>query len=225
MAKTNQVKKPSSFGWLRLSLELIVVFVGITGGFLFDSYREDRSDRKLEQKYLVSLHQNLIADSTLIKRHIAEDQNNLDISKMATYTMTERELPRDSALKVLSVIATFNNLNMQNATYESIVNSGSLGLISDWALREELVNYYRYQQGVRDVEVVYNAYINSYVMPFLFNSVDLITGELAADFRTDSKEFKNLTAGYYSLAEQKMDVLLEIDSANNALLSTFCEKL
>ena len=88
--------------------------------------------------------------------------------------MTQRQLPRDSALKVLSVIATFNNLNMQNATYESIVNSGSLGLISDWILREELVNYYRYQQSIRDVEVVYNDYINTYVMPFLFKSVDLI---------------------------------------------------
>ena len=58
-------------------------------------------------------------------------------------------------------------------------------------------------------------------MPFLFNSLDLISGELAADFRTDSKEFKNLTAGYYSLALQKMEALLEIDSANNALLSTY----
>jgi len=221
MAKTKNEKKPTSSGWLRLSLELIVVFVGVTGGFLFDSYREDRSDRKLEQKYLQSLHQNLVADSALINRHIAEDQNNLDISKMAAYTMTQRELPKDSALKVLSVIATFNNLNMQNATYESIVNSGSLGLISDWTLREELVNYYRYQQSIRDVEEVYNAYINSYVMPFLFNSLDLISGELAADFRTDSKEFKNLTAGYYSLALQKMEALLEIDSANNALLSTY----
>jgi hypothetical protein len=139
---------------------------------------------------------------------------------MAAYTMTQRELPRDSALKVLGVIATFNNLNMQNATYESIVNSGNLGLISDWVLREELINYYRYQQSIRDVEVVYNDFIHSYVMPFLFTTVDLISGELAADFRADSKEFKNLTAGYYSLSLQKMDVLLEIDSVNNALLST-----
>lgn len=220
MAKTNKGKKASSFGWLRLSLELIVVFVGITGGFLFDSYREDRSDRKLEKKYLESLHHNLVADSALLQEHIAEDQNNLDISKMAAYTMTQRELPRDSALKVLGVIATFNNLNMQDATYESIVNSGNLGLISDWVLREELINYYRYQQSIRDVEVVYNDFINSYVMPFLFTSVDLISGELAADFRSDSKEFKNLTAGYYSLSLQKMEVLLEIDSVNNALLST-----
>jgi len=221
MAKNKREKiRRAPFGWLRISLELIVVFVGVTGGFLFDSYREDRSDRNLEKKYLISLHQNLLLDSALIKRHIAEDQNNLDISKMAAYTMAQRELPMDSALKVLAVIATFNNLNMQKATYESIVNSGSLGLISDWTLREELVNYYSYQQSIRDVEMVYNDYINSYVMPFLFKTVDLINGELAADFRTDSKEFKNLTAGYYSLAEQKMEVLLEIDSSNHALLST-----
>ena len=102
MAKLSKRKNSKTpFGWLRLSLELIVVFVGITGGFLFDSYREDRSDRKLEQKYLQSLHQNLVADSALIKNHIKEDRNNLDISKMAAYTMTRIKLPRDSANNAL----------------------------------------------------------------------------------------------------------------------------
>lgn len=220
MVKTKEKFIQSSRStWLKLSLELIAVFVGISAGFLVNSYQEYKGERKLEQKYLENFQKNLVADSILIKRHITEDQNNLDISRRATYAMTREKLPVDSALKVLSVTATFNNLNIQNATYESIVNSGNLGLIRDWALREELVNYYHFQQTIYDVEEVYNNYVNAYVMPYLFRNVDLISGDLSEDFQTDSREFKNLTAGYYSLASQKMEVLMEIDSVNNALLS------
>jgi hypothetical protein len=132
--------------------------------------------------------------------------------------MIEGPLHNDSALVLMSVIATFNNLNMQNSTYESIVNSGNLGLIRDFDLREELVNYYRYQSAIRDVEQVYNDYITDYVIPLFFNSVDMLTGTLAEDFRTESMEFKNITAGYYMLVLQKMDLLLEVDSVNNALI-------
>lgn len=218
--KKERFIQSSRSNWLKLILELIAVFVGIMAGFFVNSYQENKAERELEHKYLESFQENLLVDSAQIKTQMAEDQNNLDISRRAAYTMATTKLPRDSALVVLSVIATFNNLNMQDATYESIVNSGNLGLIRDWELREALVNYYRYQQTMRDVEEVYNEYIVSYVMPSLFESVDLISGELAEDFRTDSREFKNLTAGYYSLADQKMEVLREIDSVNHVLLNT-----
>ena len=220
MAKTKEKFIQSSRStWLKLTLELIAVFVGIMAGFFVNSYQENKAERELEQKYLESFHKNLLVDSAQINSQIAEDQNNLDISKRAAFSMSTGKLTRDSALIVLSVVATFNNLNMQDATYESIVNSGNLGLISDWELREGLVNYYRYQQTIRDVEKVYNDFIVAYVMPFLFESVDLISGKLAEEFRPDGREFKNLTAGYYSLADQKMEVLMEIDSVNNALIS------
>ena len=204
--------------WLKLSLELIAVFVGISAGFFMNNYQEDRRDRELEQKYLESFHKNLVADSIEIKKHMDEDQNNLDLSGRAAMAMTSNILPVDSARALLAVIATFNNLNMKDATYTSIVNSGNLGLIRDWALREELVDYYSYQQSIRDVEVVYNDYINTYVMPFLFKNLDLLSGEFAEDFRTDSREFKNMTTGYYILAAQRMELLMEADSVNHALI-------
>lgn len=204
--------------WLKLSLELIAVFVGISAGFFVNNYQQKKSDQKLELKYLESFHKNLLVDSIEIKTHIEEDQNNLDISRRAVITMVGGKLEEDSALALMSVIATFNNLNMQNATYESIVNSGHLGLIRDYELQEKLVNYYRYQESIRDVEQVYNDYVSDYVMPFFFESLDILGSSFVEGFQTDGREFKNLTAGYYIIAEQKMDLLLEVDSVNNALI-------
>ena len=219
MAKKKENYMQSSRShWLKLSLELIAVFAGISAGFFVNNYQQKKSEQKLEVKYLESFHKNLVVDSIEIRTHIEEDQNNLDISRRAVMTMVDGKLHEDSALALMSVIATFNNLNMQNSTYESIVNSGNLGLIRDYDLKEELVNYYRYQSAIRDVEQVYNDYITNYVIPLFFNSVDMLAGTFAEDFRTDSREFKNITAGYYMLVEQKMDLLLEVDTVNNALI-------
>lgn len=219
MAKKQEKNIPTSrSNWLRLSLELIAVFVGISAGFVVNNYQQKKSDQVLEMKYLESFHKNLVADSTNIKKHIEEDQNNLDISRRAVLTMLEGTLAMDSALRLMSTIATFNNLNMQVATYESIVNSGHLGLISDYELQEKLVNYYSFQASIRDVEEVYNDYITNYVMPFFFDHMDILGSSFVEGFRTDNREFKNITTGYYILAEQRMELLLEVDSVNNALI-------
>ena len=64
MAKNRQEKKKQSpFAWLRLSLELIVVFVGISAGFFVNNYQENKRDSKQEHKYLESFHKNLVVDS------------------------------------------------------------------------------------------------------------------------------------------------------------------
>lgn len=218
---TKKVKqsKGHGAGWLRLSLELIAVFVGITAGFFVNNYQESRRDQKLEQKYLESFRNNLVADSATIQDHIQDNQNNLDVSRRAVLSMRGGGLTRDSALAVMQLMATFNNFNMQDATYESIVNSGNLGLIGDYSLREELVNYYRSREDIDDVEEVLNNYINDYVIPYLFNKIDLITGEMSAEFDPMSREFKNMTGGYYVLLDQKVDLILSIDSLNHHILS------
>lgn len=40
--------------WLKLTLELIAVFVGITAGFFFENFREERANRIQEKKFLSS---------------------------------------------------------------------------------------------------------------------------------------------------------------------------
>jgi hypothetical protein len=86
MAKKNEKFIQSSRShWLKLSLELIAVFVGISAGFLVNNYQQKKSEQKLEVKYLESFHKNLVVDSIEIKTHIEEDQNNLDISRRAVF--------------------------------------------------------------------------------------------------------------------------------------------
>ena len=213
MAKAEiKQEKRAHFGWLRLSLELIVVFVGVTGGFLFDSYREDLSDRNLEKKYLVSLHQNLVADSTELHASIENNRNNVEISEKVVSSMRSGNLHPDSALRVIQVMVTYYNLNLNDATYQSIVSSGNLGLISNFAIKEQIVDYYQSQEDMHYVEGVYNDYINNYVIPHVFKYVDFISGELDKGFDVNDREFRNVTSGYYILARQQIELMESLDS-------------
>jgi len=210
-AKIKQ-KKRARFGWLRLSLELIVVFVGVTAGFLFDSFREDLSDLNLEKKYLVSLHQNLVSDSTELLASIKNNRNNVEISEGVVSAMESGHLNSDSAMRVIQVMATYYNLNLNDATYQSIVNSGNLGLIRNFKLKEQIVSYYQSQEDMRYVEGVYNDYINNYVIPYVFKYVDFISGELNKGFDANDMEFRNITSGYYVLARQQIELMESLDS-------------
>jgi len=210
-AKIKQEKR-AHFGWLRLSLELIVVFVGVTGGFLFDSYREDLSDRNLEKKYLVSLHQNLVADSTELHLSIENNRNNVEISERVVSSTHSGNLHPDSALRVIQVMATYYNLNLNDATYQSIVSSGNLGLIRDFEVKEQIVDYYQSQEDMRYVEEVYNQFINDYVIPHIFKYMDFISGKLDETFDAEDREFRNITSGYYILARQQIELMESLDS-------------
>jgi hypothetical protein len=226
MAKTKRGNKEKhKTGWLKLLLELIVVFIGVSAGFLFDNFREERSDRKLEDKYLESFYNNLLADSAEIQNMIQSDQNNIDISRRTVASMQEGTLTNDSAVSIFSVMATYNNLNLEDATYESVVNSGNLGLIRDFGIREKIVYYYRSYDDLRYVEKVYYDYINNYILPYVTKNLDFVSGAFVKEFSVDDIQFRNITGGYYVLSSQKMELVHTLDSLNNDLKNALAERI
>jgi hypothetical protein len=215
--KISEKSAKGKTGWLRLILELIVVFIGVSAGFLFDNFREERSNSKLEDKYLESFYNNVVADSVEIQSMILSSQNNVDISGRSVASMQAGTITNDSALVVLSVMATYNSLNLENATYESVVNSGNLGLIRDFEISEQIVYYYRSHEDMRYVEQVYNEYISNYILPYISKKLDFISEQFVEDFTVNDIEFRNITSGYYIISRQKMELVHTLDSLNSDL--------
>jgi hypothetical protein len=224
MAKnTKEKNQRSKTSWLKLILELIVVFIGVSAGFLFDNFREDQSNRKMEDKYLESFYNNVMADSVEIQSMILSSQNNIDISGRSVASMKAGTITNDSAMVVLSVMATYNNLNLENATYESVVNSGNLGLIRDFEISEQIVYYYRSHEDMRYVEQVYNDYISNYILPYVSKKLDFISGQFVEDFTVNDIEFRNIASGYYIISRQKMEFAHTLDSLNSNLKKSLAD--
>ena len=79
-------------------------------------------------------------------------------------------------------------------------------IISDIGIRNKLISYYQYLEQVRIVETVHDNYITSYVLPFVMKKMDMTGGKLPEDFNLNGMEFRNLTAGYYVVEKQKMEM-------------------
>jgi hypothetical protein len=210
-------KKRSGISWLKLLLELLVVFVGVTSGFLLNNYREERVSKEFENIYLENLLINLKADSAEIGGNIEANLNNVDVARLAVTSFRENKTTNDQALDVLSVMVTYNDISLQDASYQSIVGSGSLGLIGNIGLRMHLIEYYQFMDQVRSVEAVHNEYITSYVLPFVMKNMDMTGGRLIENFDLNSIEFRNLTGGYYVIENQKMEMSITLDSLNARL--------
>jgi hypothetical protein len=226
MIKRSEVhKRLSNVSAFKLVLELLVVFIGVSAGFLFDNYREDRSNRKLEEKYLESFYNDVLADSVEIQDMLLSSENNIDISGRTVGAMQTGTYTIDSALAVMGLMATYNNLNLENATYESVVNSGNLGLIRDFRIREQIVYYYRSHEDMRYVDEVYNDYITNYIIPYVSRKLDFISGSFVNEFSVDDIEFRNITSGYYVLIRQKTEFVHTLDSLNTDLRKALASSL
>ena len=210
-------KRTSGIKWLKLLLELLVVFAGVTVGFVLNNFREERVSRKSEQIYLENLLINLRADSAEIVNHIEANTNNVEVTREAVSSFRDQSINHDLALEALSVMVTYNDISLQDATYQSIVGSGNLSIIRDIEFRMQLVEYYQFLEQVRKVENVHNEYITSYVLPFVMQNMDMTAGSLSDQFDLGSIGFRNLTAGYYVLENQKMEMSTMLDSMNMQL--------
>jgi len=210
-------KKSSRISWLKLLLELLVVFVGVTAGFLLNNFREDRVSKEFENIYLENLLINLKADSAEIEGHIEANLNNVEVARLAVTSFRENNITPNQAMEVLSVMVTYNDISLQDASYQSIVGSGSLGLIGNIELRMHLIEYYQFMEQVRSVEEVHNEYITSYILPFVMKNMDMIGGTITENFDLNNIEFRNLTGGYYVIENQKMEVSITLDSLNARL--------
>jgi len=206
--------------WLKLLLELIAVFVGITAGFFFENFREERANRIQERKFLSSLYSNVKSDSSEIRDYLNGFKENLEIAGRTLTIMDSTRVEIDSALALLGILGYYSDLLLQEATYESIVNSGKLDLITDYSIRNDILSYYQNVRFVQNVDQVYNNYIDNFVMPYLFEQLDFLTGEVSDQFDPNGKDFRNVSIAYYTMVDAKVDLAGKLDSLNHQLLTS-----
>jgi hypothetical protein len=206
--------------WLKLSLELVAVFVGITAGFFFENFREERSNRIQEQKFLTSILENVKADSVVIHEHLDNFKNNLEISNSTVENLAAGPIGMDSAVAMMAIMGTYDGLILQNATYESIINSGNFEIIRDFVVRENILKYYQSVKSLQYVKGIYDQYIDNFIFPFIFENLDFINGNVKRDFDPDSREFRNISAVYYTMVDARVSLANELDSLNLILIES-----
>ena len=229
LVRTRVIAYPAmnaKINWTNHLIELAVVFVGITAAFMLENWREHRKERQSERKYLDSFFDDLTADAEVLRAIIPSNQAKLE--RAARFLWVEMKTPGwplDSAAAMLANMMTVDPFQRKKSTYESVKNSGSLGVLSDYAMRQEIVLYYDSFEEVGTKEKLYFDWLNAYVMPFINNNVDLVTQRILSEPAVRSPMFKNLLVGYYALLQQNLETYKHMNQMNAGVLAKISQHL
>ena len=108
MAKsTSNQQKKNRTNWKHLFFELVVVFLGVTAGFLLNNWQLQRQDQNLEQKYLNSFLEDVNSNITELEKSVDVDSLWLDRAMPQLILLRDNSFNPDStaSLRMASMIS------------------------------------------------------------------------------------------------------------------------
>jgi len=205
------VKIKKKRNWSKYIIELLVVFVGITAGFLLNSWREDALEQKQEINYLLSFQTDISNDKVDLDSLIFRFQKRVDtLTRILRVTeIIDQPLTEDLAITIVNEMLYLEWLSSSNDTYNDMINSGNLNLISDFKLKEKITSYYQFTEEVKNVEQYYKNHINDYCFPFIYKNFHLLRNEFVNKESYKSLEFTNMYLGVIALLQQNLSTYSE----------------
>lgn len=221
MAKpTPKAKRKNTYDWKKLFVELLVVFLGVTAGFLLNNWRQDNQDQKLEKKYLHGFLEDVKADIPILQEAIKADSLWLQRTKPQLFAIQRANMSVDSANSLIKRIVSLSKLEPQTGTYEDITNSGNLNLIQNYTVKKEIVDYHLAIKSAGFLDDYFYRYFNDFVMPFIFTHFNVLDGKLNNPTIINSPQFVNVIAGYFSLVQQRKATYEDVLKKSNSLKMT-----
>lgn len=199
----NSERKISNYNWEKLGLELLVVFLGITAGFILNNWRQRQQNEKLEQKYIEGFIQDVSENIKELEKSVSLDSMWMLHAKPLLKEMKDRTITTDSALAAMKLISSMTTWDAHTVTYEDITNSGHLNLIGNFGLKNRIVDYYGDIQGAKHLDDNFYNYDENYIMPFIMNQYSILRQQLSDPGIMKTVHFSNIFAGYYVMIMQQ----------------------
>lgn len=194
------------YNWGKLGLELLVVFLGVTSGFLLNSWRERQLEEQMEQKYIVSFIKDVSDDIKQLEDLCTMDSLWLKQARENVLALQSRNLTQDSAVSMIKKIVAINKMEPHEGTYEDITNSGNLNIIGSFELKNQIADYHIAIKEARFVDDYFYKYFNDFVMPFIFSNFNVLTAQFNDGTIYKTVEFSNVFVGYFAMVQQRNSV-------------------
>jgi len=188
----------------KLLLELIVVFLGVSSGFILNNWRTQQRDKELEVKYIAGFIQDMNDNIPEVESILESDSIWLERATPMLLAIRNKSLQKDSAEAAIAMIIGVQKLNLNTGTYRDITNSGNLNLIRDFVLKRQIIDYHLALEGATFLDNYFYTYFSDLVMPFIFSEYSVLTQEFKDLEIIRTIEFSNVFAGYFSLVQQRV---------------------
>jgi len=191
--------------WTNHIIELLVVFLGITAGFILQNDKEQNENKEFEQKYIVGFRDNVAENIESLQEGIKLDSLWLAKNKYALKLIATDSLRLDSANSLIKSMIYYSEFSEQTTTYENILNSGNFNLIEDYDLKQKIVEYHKGLEDFQVLETYFHDYFSETLMPFLMINYDLFSQKLTVANTHKSILFKNIFGTHFSLTQQRYE--------------------
>ena len=199
-----------NLNWNKLLLELLVVFLGVTAGFVLNNSRANKDNKEIEEKYIQSFIQNIDSNNVRLSETIAEDTIWLDLVGETLSEYEDGEAPIDSIPMLMREVLSTSVISLNYNTYEDIKNSGHLHLIRNFEVKEKIVRYHKSIDNMEYVDGYYNTFFTDFILPFAMKNMDIFHAKLLTQDRKTYSSFFNHVGGYYTMRQQRTAVLEEL---------------
>ncbi len=127
--------------------EILLVVIGILIALQINSWNSERQDRKKEKAYLMDIHENLVQDSIAIKNVLNFNKEKVlivrDMMTLFSETLTNQQRGEIFSKNMMD-FTSYEVFTPTKTSYNNLLNSESIDLISDKNIRMDLSDYYGY---------------------------------------------------------------------------------
>jgi hypothetical protein len=201
--KIKFTQRLNSIEWGKLSLELFVVFLGVTAGFLLNNWRTNAVDKEVEISYIESYRNDLKNNVENIEEAIKSDSIWLLRAITLLKLVKNNELSTDSALIATQIISIINRVSLNESTYENLSNGGSLRTIKNFKLRESMVQYHIKLEETDQFNDLFVDNFRQFILPNVLSELSLINSKFFNKNGPDINQLSNSLTLYFALIQQR----------------------
>jgi len=206
--------------WSDHIVNLVVVILGISIAFYLESYKEEKALRLQEMEYINSLKEDLQADvealdtisyvNGLIKKAVV----NLSDATIKLVYDTPEEIFEDVML-----IQYNPPFSAQRTIYESLKSSGHMEIITDFELRNKILELYeKYYKGAIQYDEVLTEHVSDFIKPYFIDNMIFVSQKGLDDAFLKDQKFRNMIFSYRFLFISKSEFYKEIKSKVEELI-------
>ena len=197
--------KNLKINWKNHLIELLVVFIGISGAFALNNWNEARQNRELEKKYLTNMYSEINSDINTLSEIIeSTSRDTVHIRRLLKF-LASGESNLDTILPILNIMSSAQQFTPRNITYESIKSSGGLQILSNFDLRNLIIENYLEYDKLKIVEEVIFEFLKFHWMPYSLKQFDIAKGKIVNQKFVREVEFGNMVGGYFSSLNQQLN--------------------
>ncbi len=189
--------------WNYTFREILIVIIGISIAFSMNKCADNLKDKRLRVEYLTNLKSDVEADKdVLIQNKTAIDKKietcfdlipNLNIGKQQDMTL----------LGKIFVILKYETFSPKSVTYQTLINSGDLKLISDFQLKVAIQQHYSNYDEITDAYGKHRSLIKDYLGNYLITYADYDALAKNEHMFTDEVKLKNIVRALSTTFEDK----------------------